>query len=216
MARARTVDIEEEMDKDRFSYPTEFGDLAIIVEYYIDNELINRKISILQCKKEHTIGQMDIKLHQLYLMSYWPQITIAKTKIIVNRLYSDEFSFYHFFLTHSNKPPIYSTVISAKHICYELQQTKQSLQSVILQYKNNKNLPSDVFNLNIQYGSNNQAYTQTPKPFKRFLKELAYLFWGTNNDVVFEIADKFIPNIVTLKIIAVEEKKDTSIIPEKG
>jgi hypothetical protein len=46
------VDDSVTLSSKNINFPTEFGDLAIIVDYWLDNRSISRRLSIIQSKKE--------------------------------------------------------------------------------------------------------------------------------------------------------------------
>lgn len=205
-------------ENDFIKYETEFGDIAIVVEYFIEDILLDCKISVLQTKKETQQDQTEIPLHQLYLMWFWPSVSFKNHNFQFKEVVSEEFSFYHFILDKS-KPPMYSSSIySSPFVGVKLGLTKSSLVNqlknwVSLRKISSKKtppsltlkelLPGAVENLNAGkwYG-----WSMVPKPFSRFLLEAAYLFVGIRNDEILELARLRIPNVLLLRVRAAREK----------
>ena len=62
-----------------------------------------------------TASNLDIALHQLFLMRYWPNVSYSGNTYSFEGVYPDVFSFYHFILRNTPSPRIYSTVCSAEY-----------------------------------------------------------------------------------------------------
>lgn len=213
-----TVTDEVEINSEMMKYPTEYGDIAIIVEYLMEKTLVNRKLSILQTKKEKRSNSVDIPLHQLYLMHYWPPVTVSGKKFVFNNLTSDDFSFYHFILNHSHTVGWCTTLCSAVYVSMNLNVDKLSLNNEImawlLQKKVNPkaNPPQKVLKMNLSpKTSNGSEWRLSPKPFRRFLKEAAYLFFGTNDQNVIALSSEKIPNILHLTVSATRSERERNI-----
>lgn len=206
----------EELGSELLDFGTEYGDIAILVDYFLEDELINRKISVLQSKKEASANQVTIDLHQLYLMHFWPDVVFSGEKFSFPDLRADEFSFYHFILNHSYDREICSTVCSAPYVSLNLNINRAQLVAMLkpwlLKKKTNPRTspPSITLKMNLSPRTSNsaQTHTLTPKPFQRLLKECAYQFFGTNNKKIMELSRKRIPNILRLKAIAARNKSD--------
>jgi hypothetical protein len=106
-------------------YNTEFGDFAFLVEYYLDYKLINRKISIIQTKIDNRNNTVNLPLHQLYLMTYWPNVKYQNVTYSLVYHHPDSFSFYHIILRYSQNQTPSSVFFSAPYIS-EYQGIKRS------------------------------------------------------------------------------------------
>jgi len=196
-------------------YKTEYGDIAIIVDYIIEDSLINRKISILQSKKEKRINQVEIDLHQLYLMHYWPNVTLSGQNFNFRNIKSDDFSFYHFILNQTNDSNWCSTICSAQFVSMNIGINYVQLINYLKEWLKRKNInsntkpPSRTLKINLSPRSTpNNEWSLIPKPFRRKLKEIAYLFWGTSDQRVIELSKLRIPNILRIDFVAGRSKSD--------
>lgn len=209
------VEIEE---NDFIEYETEFGDIAILVEYLFENFRLDCKISVLQTKKETMPNQSEIRLHQLYLMWFWPSVSFKKNNFRFKGVASEEFSFYHFILDKSRHSMYSSSICSSPFVGVKLGLTKPSLVTQLKHWVAQRKagrkkpppslifkgvLPGAVANPN---ASRRNSWSMVPKPFGRFLREAAYLFVGTRNDEVLELAKLRIPNVLLLRVRAAREK----------
>lgn len=205
---------------DYIEYETEFGDIAIIVEYWMEDTLLSRKASILQTKKEKQPNQSYIHLHQLYLMQYWPSVKFKKSQFLFDGVIPEEFSFYHFILDKSRNPFFSSSIYSAPLVGALLGLKKKTLICELKRWimlrkkKGKKNPPSRTLKGlcpgAIEGGNikNKSSWRMVPKPFDRFLREAAYLFVGTHNDEVLELIKLRVPNVLYLRIIATRNIDD--------
>jgi len=217
------VSVEIELDENEYmeqsGYETEFGDVAIIVEYYLESTLLSSRISLLQTKKETRPDQAAISLNQLYLMQFWPSVKFGGHNFKFNNVAPEDFSFYHFILCQS-KPPFCSSSICSSPLVYaKLGLTKSTLVNQLkswnLQRKTsgrkthspsltlNKLLPGAVDSLNIW---KKHSWDMIPKPFSRFLQEAAYLFIGTQNEEIRRLTELRVPNILLLRVEASRER----------
>jgi len=220
------VDDKISLDSDHIEYKTEYGDLAFIVDYWLEDELLSRKISILQTKKEKSKDKVDVKLHQQYLMQFWPEVTFPpKSKQAQSHTFSfpdirpDEFSFYHFILNHSVNPFYSSSICSAPFVGSALGITPQSIQKSLLSWckgkQTNPRLPPPSCTLSIpllpgkiyQHGKYYEWNLLT-KPFTRFILDAAYLYVGTEQRPVLDVAFARVPNILVMKVVGGREGKE--------
>lgn len=205
-----------DLDSDRLKYPTEYGDIAIIVDYFFEQSNISRKVSILQTKKEKRQGQADIKLHQLYLMQNWPCVEFPSgTKYKFKGVYPDEFAFYHFVLNYSANAQFSSSVCSAPFVGQLIGANKTFLVNKLKTWKVNKktkpNLqpPSKTLHYSFLPGSTYRAsktsasyrWQLIPKPFGRFLLDAAYLFVGTNHVDILALTKARVSTILAMKVV---------------
>ena len=214
------VDVEDIVysNSDKLNFVTEYGDIAIIVDYLFQHTQISRKVSILQTKKEQRPGMVDIKLHQLYLMQNWPCVEFPTgTKYEFEGVNADEFSFYHFILNHSVHPQFSSSLCSSPLVGHLLGTTKTFLQKKLKKWMDdrrthpNKAPPSTQLRHNLLPGaiynaSKYYAWKLIPKPFVRFLLDAAYLFVGTGHKDVLALTQKRVSTILAMKVVASREK----------
>lgn len=214
------IELEEGVFVEQDEFDTEFGDLAIIVEYYLEQALLSSRLSILQTKKETKQDQAEVSLNQLYLMQFWPSVRFANQTFKFNSVASEDFSFYHFILDKSRRSFCSSTICSSPLVLLKLGLTKSSLVSQlrnwISQRKSsgvrskapvlpfNRVMPGAVDAVST-WGRNN--WGMVPKPFSRFLHEAAYLFVGTPNEQIRRLAESRVPNILLLKARASRERR---------
>ena len=216
------VELEENDWIEKIEYATEFGDLALIVEYYLEHTLLSSRLSLLQSKKEKKQDQAEILLHQLYLMQFWPSVRFDNQTFRFNNVAPEDFSFYHFILDKSRPSNYSSTICSSPLVYTKLSLTKSSL---VLQLKNwnlqrksgaKSKAPSLPFtgvmsgavdNVSVPWWVNN--WSLVPKPFSRFLREAAFLFVGTSHEEIRKLAESRIPNlnILYLKVMASRERR---------
>jgi len=206
------------MDSDKLKFPTEYGDIAIVVDYFLQHEHISRKVSLLQTKKEKRKNQVDIKLHQLYLMQHWPCVEFPSgTKYEFIGVKADEFSFYHFVLDHSANTQFCSSLCSSPFVGHLLgvseANLKIKLKTWITKRKTNPNLapPSKLLKYNLLPGSFYKAYKWQliPKSFDRFLLDAAYLFVGTSDKDVLALTRARVSTILAMKVVGSTERQDT-------
>lgn len=196
-------------------YETEFGDLAILVDYYVEGEIISRKISIMQSKIDIDINKIVIPLHQLFLMHYWPTVSYSGKQFVFDDIYPDVFSFYHFILRYSHNNNTSSTTCSTPYVSYNLNLNKASFISILsgwlTQRKVNpkKGAPTRTLNMILNpVITSRQVWQSTSKPFTRMLKECAYQFWGTSDKRLLQLAKERIKNIIRLKVVAAKNQND--------
>jgi len=213
------VSVEIELDENEYmeqsEYETEFGDVAIIVEYYLEDTLLSSRISLLQTKKETRPDQAEISLNQLYLMQFWPSVRFGGQNFKFNNVAPEDFSFYHFILCQS-KPSFCSSSICSSPLVYaKLGLTKSTIVNQLRSWNSqrktsgqkthspsltlNKLLPGAVDSLNIW---KKHSWDMVPKSFSRFLQEAAYLFIGTHNEEIRKLAELRVPNILLLRVRA--------------
>jgi len=209
-----------ELDSDKLEYPTEYGDIAIVVDYSLDNCRITRKVSILQTKKEKRQNEVDIALHQLYLMHCWPNVEFPTgTMYKFKGVNSDEFSFYHFILSHSANLQFSSSICSAPMVSNLLGTNANGLKSKLKAWlvgrKTNPKLPHPSIPLRssllpgaIFQTSNRYKWNLVPKSFERFLYDSAYLFVGTDNEDVLNLTQARISTILAMQVSASREKQE--------
>ena len=215
-----TVDIEIDEKEwiEEIEYETEFGDLALIVEYYLDHTLLSSRLSILQTKKEKKPDQTEISLHQLYLMQFWPSVRFDNQTFVFNNVAPEDFSFYHFILSTSKPANCSSTMCSSPLVYTRLGLTKALLVKQLRNWDSQRKssrakpkVPSLPFNGllpgSVDANSRGDIWSMVPKPFSRFLSEAAYLFVGTPNEVIRELAESRFHNILYLKARASREKR---------
>jgi len=210
-----------EIDSEKIDYSTEYGDVAIIVDYLFEKIHIICKVSIIQTKKEKRRNEAEITLHQLYLMQNWPTVNFPDgTRYQFNGLNADEFSFYHIILNHSQNPQFSSSIISAPLIGYLLGADKHYLESKLknwmLERKTNphKSPPSDTLRSDFLPGAifktnNYQRWDLVPRPVTRFLYDAAYLFVGTDHKNILDLTCARIQTILSMKVVAGREKRQT-------
>lgn len=201
------------LDSDYIEYKTEYGDLAFIVDYWLEGELLSRKVSILQTKKEKSKDKVDIKLHQQYLMQFWPHVKITPrsknqppSKFSFPYINPDEFSFYHFILNHSADPLHSSSVCSAPFVGSALGITLENIQKALLSWHNVGPPPSQTLSIPLlpgkiyRYGKY-YRWNLLTKPFTRFILDAAYLYAGTEQRSVLDVAFARVPNILAMKVV---------------
>jgi len=206
---------------EKIEYKTEFGDLALIVEYYLEDDLLSSRLSLLQTKKETRRDKTKIMLHQLYFMQFWPSIRFDGQTFNFTNVMPEDFSFYHFILSHSKPPDCSSTVCSATLVLRRLNLTRSSLIAQLRSWnlkrksgvKRRVSPPTMSFNgllsgvvdrLNVR----GNGWSRVPKSFSRFLREAAYLFVGSPREEIRKLVESIIPNmnILYLKVKASREK----------
>lgn len=216
------VDIEDDvqLNSDRVKFRTEYGDVAVVVDYWLEHELLSRKISILQTKKEQAYNVVDIKLHQLYLMQYWPNVEFPSgTKYEFSGVKSDEFAFYHFVLNYSSSSDFCSSLCSAPFVGAALGVNSTYLRGKLRKWVNERKTnphlaaPSQTLRMTLLPGSifktsNRYKWNLIPKPFSRFLLDAAFLYVGTPNKNVIALTQARIPNILVMKIVGSREKDE--------
>ena len=227
------IDVEDvvHLDSDRLKFTTEYGDIAIVVDYFFQHTHISRKVSILQTKKEQRQGKVDIKLHQLYLMQNWPCVEFpAGTKYEFRGVNADEFSFYHFILNHSANSQFSSSLCSAPFVGHLLgvndAYLKNELKRWLTERKTNpkKAPPSQPLYSNLLPGA---FYMTTkyyvpykwqliPKSFDRFLLDAAYLFVGTSHKDVLALTKARVSTILAMKVVGSREKQDVDRLRNSG
>lgn len=220
-----SVNVEDivDLDSERLEFPTEYGDIAIIVDYFFQHSHISHKVSILQTKKEKRQGKVDIKLHQLYLMQNWPCVEFPSgTRYEFRGANPDEFSFYHFVLNHSANSQFSSSLCSAPFIGQLLRANKIYLQKKLKIWKIKRKInpklphPSKTLNHNLLPGSIYKAskyyalykWQLIPKPFERFLLDAAYLFVGTSHKDVLALTKARVSTILAMKIVGSREQEE--------
>ncbi len=215
------VSIEVEPDEKETieqEYETEFGDLALIVEYYLESTLLSSRLSLLQTKKESKQNQVDIALNQLYLMHFWPTVKFVGQTFKFPNMIAEDFSFYHFILDKSQPSNCTSTICSTPLITTKLGVSEWSLVSQLKKWNSQRKItgtklkaptlpfegvmPGAIEAAN-SWGNN---WNSVPKPFSRFLHEAAYLFVGTPNKEVRQLAELRVPNILLLRARASREE----------
>lgn len=199
------------MDQNDLNFKTELGDILIVVEYILEGSPLARKVSILQTKKETQANRTQIPLHQLYLMQYWPSLFFGKPFKFEN-VFPEEFSFYHFVLNKSNHPSYSSTVSSAPFVGAQIGRNKSRLEGELRNWLKNKTalpsaslkglLPSCFRTCYKPYVHPSDSWRMVPKPFGRFLIDAAYLFLGTENDKIYELAERRIHTRLLLQVVA--------------
>ena len=214
------IDVEDVVhpDSDSLRFATEYGDIAIVVDYFFQHIHISRKVSLLQTKKEKRQGLVDIKLHQLYLMQNWPCVKFPTgTRYEFKGVKADEFSFYHFILNHSATPQFSSSLCSAPFVGHLLGVTdtdlKDELKGWITKKKTHPKLapPSKPLHHNLLPGSIHNApykWPLVPKSFDRFLLDAAYLFVGTSHKDVLALTKARVSPILWMKVVGSREKQD--------
>jgi len=219
-----TVNDKISIDSGDIEYKTEYGDLAFIVDYWLEEELLSRKISILQSKKEKSKDKVDIKLHQQYLMQFWPDVVIApKSKNALSLKFPeanpDEFSFYHFILNHHKGSLYSSSVCSAPFVGSALNITLQGIRKPLVNWCKRKQTnprlqpPSQPLSIPLLPGKIYQhgkyyKWNLLTKPFTRFILDAAYLFVGTAQRSVLNVAFAKVPNILAMKVVGGREGKE--------
>ena len=219
-----TVKDKISIDSTHIEYKTEYGDLAFIVDYWLEDELLSRKISILQSKKEKRKDKVDIQLHQQYLMQFWPDVVVApKSKnalpLKFPGAHADEFSFYHFILDHHKASLHSSSICSAPFVGSFLNLTLQGIQKSLLNWckrrQTNPRLqpPSRTSSMPLLPGKIYQhgkyyKWNLLTKPFERFLIDAAYLFVGTDQTPVLDVAFARVPTILAMKVVGGREGKE--------
>jgi hypothetical protein len=191
-------------------FSSEYGDLAILVVYYFENEIVNKKISLLQSKKENGPRKATIDLHQLYFMNFWPEVTFSGSDYSFPNVHPDQFSFYHFLLKYSHQHNIASLVYSAPYVYTSLGLNKQNIKKDIMKWLARKRTkPTKTYSIDpIPTPYSRTQWKLIPKPYVRFLKECAYLFFGTDNPNVIELSKKRIPNFLILYVAAAKQQRN--------
>lgn len=198
-------------------YKTEYGDLAFIVDYWLENSLLSRRISILQTKKEKSKDKAEIELHQQYLMQFWPKVEISQMtktplKISFPRVDPDEFSFYHFILNKHRGGIYSSSICSAPFVGLALGTSRYSIEKSLVSWCNQKKtrphtpppslmlsmplLPGKIYKYGKYY-----EWNMLPKPFYEFILDAAYLHIGTNQPSVLTVAFERVKKIIAMKVV---------------
>jgi len=219
------VDDRVSINAGQIEYATEYGDLAIIVDYWLEEILLNRRISILQTKKENAKDRVDIKLHQQYLMQFWPDVTFPPASaestplaFTFKDVHSDQFSFYHFIL-NKNLGQYASSVCSAAFVGEALGLTLPAIQGSLVEWCSKKRTdshskpPSMPLRMHLSPGAiyhhgKYYKWNLLAKPFTRFLLDAAYLYAGTEHKAVVNLALLRVPTILSLKVVGGREGKE--------
>jgi len=215
------VKLDENEWIEKIEYKTEFGDLALIVEYYLEDDLLSSRLSLLQTKKETQRDGTRITLHQLYLMQFWPSIRFSGQTFNFTNVMPGDFSFYHFILSTTKPLNCSSTICSATLVYTRLGLTRSSLVNQLRSWslKRKKGvkrrvspptlsfnglLPGVVDGLNVR----GNGWSEVPKSFSRFLREAAYLFVGSPREEIRKLVESFVPNMnrLYLKVRASRER----------
>lgn len=195
-------------DPEYIEYKTEYGDLALVVDYWLEDVLLARRISILQTKKEKSQDKVNIQLHQQYLMQFWPPIefTLKGRKLAPQTFRScffgntpDVFSFYHFILNHHRKSPFSSSLCSAHLVGEALGITRWNLQKSLINWCKKKQTnprvkpPSRTLSLPLDPGhiyqhGKSYKWNRLAKPFSQFILDAAYQYVGTEQADVLQLA----------------------------
>jgi len=217
------IKLDEDRWLDNIRYKTEFGDIALVVEYYLEQTLLSSRLSLLQTKKETKQNGTTIALHQLYLMQFWPAVRFNGREFTFCNIFSEDFSFYHFILSRSKPASCSSTICSSALIYTKLGLNKSQLIAALRSWlKNRKSgsrtraltrnvrglLPGNVDVVNVPPPPLNY-WNMTPKPFCCFLMDAACLFVGTPNKEVRALAEFVVPNvnILYLRVRASKERR---------
>jgi hypothetical protein len=218
MTHGKLLTVDIKLDENEWmkniEYKTESGDLALIVEYYLEDTLLSSRLSLLQTKKEMRQDETKISLHQLYLMQFWPSVRFGGQTFNFVNVTPEDFSFYHFILSNSKPPNCSSTVCSSTLVYTKLGLTESLLINQLRKWNlkrksgaKSKAPPALPFNgllsgavdgVNIR-GNN---WSKVPKPFGRFLREAAYLFVGSPRKEIRMLAESVVPNIDILYLRA--------------
>jgi len=198
------------------SYGTEYGDFAFLVKYYFDNRLVNRRLSVIQCKFDNVRNSVSLPIHQLYFMTYWPNVNYKNNSYKFGYLAPDQFSFYHIFLKNNHNPRTSSSFFSAPYISEHLGLNQQTLINQLKNWQQTRRTkpkagaPSHVLNHPLVPPNSNYRtwWALVPKPFTRFMIECAYLWWGTDDSEALRLAQDRIKNIIILKVGASKDRRD--------
>jgi hypothetical protein len=199
------------------TYETEFGDLAILVNYILDGELLCSKISILQTKKEQSLNKIEIPLHQQYLMQFWPNVRFKKTLEIYqfhsSELVPDQFAFYHFILNRHVNPEYSSSLCSAPLVGEALNLDQNWVEKQLISWQNKSKtaasrVPAPSLTLShlslepggIYHHGMSYKWNLLPKPLTQFMFDAAYLDVGTDNKTVIDLALNRIGVTLILKV----------------
>jgi len=197
-------------------YETEFGDLAFIVDYWLERRLLSRRISILQSKKEKNLDKVNIELHQQYLMQFWPDVEFtqglgSRARYSFHGAKPDEFSFYHFILGKHKNPIYSSSICSAPFIGPAIGADRAAIEKSLIdwfdQRKGKPKLkpPSRTLSLPLEPGEiyrhgKYYEWNLLPKPLTQFVLDAAYLNVGTDHSEILNIALTRVKNIIALKV----------------
>lgn len=218
-----SVNVEDIVDPDscRLEFKTEYGDIAIVVDYIFQSTYVNRKVSLLQTKKEKRQGQVDVKLHQLYLMQNWPCIEFPTgIRYQFRGVYPDQFSFYHFILNYSANKQFCSSLCSSPFVGHLLGSSKAYLQKKLKTWLSKRKsspkklappskplyanlLPGAIYNASKSYN-----WQLVPKSFDRFLLDAAYLFVGTNHKDVLALTKARVSTILAMKVVGSRHQEE--------
>lgn len=131
-SHGHSIDVKDvvAIDSKKIEYSTEYGDVAIVVDYLFENSLIARKVSLIQTKKEKSRNEVEIGLHQLYLMQNWPCVDFpGGTQYKFNGVHADEFSFYQVILGFTQNSQFSSSIMSAPLVGHLLRANKHYIES---------------------------------------------------------------------------------------
>jgi hypothetical protein len=200
----------------KIEYETEFGDLALIVNYILDGQLLQSKISVLQTKKEEKLNNVKIQLHQQYLMQFWPDILFRGNpqpfQFHMSTLNPDEFAFYHFILNSHSNSSYSSSLCSAPFIGEVLRIDRKTIEKELMEWNllraSNKTAPPPFTNLSslslepggIYRHGKSYEWNLIPKPLTQLLLDAAYLNVGTENRLIIKLAHERIGTILQLNV----------------
>lgn len=205
------------VNSEEIEYETEFGDLAFIVDYWLENELLSRKISLLQSKKEMATDKVKIELHQQYLMQFWPDLeftqgtTLPAQRFRFQGASPDEFSFYHFILSEHRNPTYSSGVCSVPFIGPAIGTDRATIEKSLRDWVDKRKTepktgpPSRILSLPLEPGriykhGESYEWNLLPKPLTQFILDAAYQNVGTDCSEIVKIAFARVENIIALKI----------------
>jgi len=195
-------------DPEYVEYKTEYGDLVFIVDYWLEDVLLARRASILQTKKEKGKNKVDIKLHQQYLMQFWPPVEFTlkakdvrprKVRFCFPAATADIFSFYHFILNCQSGSPYSSSICSAHFVGEALKMSRWNVQRSIANWVKKKkvhpraNPPSRTLSIPLVPGGiyrhgKYYKWNLLVKPFAQFILDAAYLHVGTEQNEMLHLA----------------------------
>jgi hypothetical protein len=224
LTHSRLIRIEDVAgpDLDTLWYQTECGDIGVLVEYLLDDRLVNRKLSIVQTKKEAEKDRFDIPLNQLFMMTNWPRI-LSKRLDSYNfeGVNPDQFSFYHFVLNYSYNRQYTSSIVSAPMVSYLLHLNERDMANKLLNWLRGRRTdpslkaPSERLYSDLTPGSIHSTrpglgWDQVPKSFSRFLRDAAYLFVGTDNENLVTLMGELVSNVLVARVIGRRESEETA------
>lgn len=159
-------------------------------------------------------------------MEFWPDVEFPSKprspfihKFSFKGVYPDEFSFYHFILNHSVNPIYSSSICSAPFVGLKLGTRLQNIQKSLLNWcnlrKTNPNIqpPSQTLSMlslpgGIYHHGKYYKWNLLTKPFTRFILDAAYLYVGSENRSVFELARERVPNILYMRVVGGKEERE--------